>query len=216
MYSREKDEKLMNEGLRVGDRFEHRYRVAPDKVVRHLFPEADEFATFPDVLATGFMVGLMEWACVRAMAPYLQPGEGSLGTAIAVTHTAPTPPGWTVTVTVELTAIAGRRLRWHVSAHDGLDHIGAGTHERAVIDLDGFHGKLEDKQRRGAAAVLNSADDQAAAGGCQGGRGLASWTTFGGPRPLRLLRSGSTGGRASREDRGTEPLDNAFSPDERG
>jgi fluoroacetyl-CoA thioesterase len=135
----------MKDGLCAGERFSHRYLVPPDKTVRHLYPESDDFAAFPEVFATGFMVGLMELACVRAMAPYLEPGEGSLGTAICVTHTAATPPGLTVTVDVELLEVQKRRLSWRVTAHDGVDQIGSGTHERAVITLDRFKAKVEEK-----------------------------------------------------------------------
>ena len=137
----------MKDCLEIGERFTHRYVVPPDKTVRHLYPEAPEFAVFPEVFATGFMVGLMEWACLRAMAPCLEPGEGSLGTAVCVTHTAATPPGFTVTVTAELLKVRGRRLSWQVTAHDGVDEIGSGTHERAVVTMDRFHARMREKTR---------------------------------------------------------------------
>ena len=38
----------------------------------------------PEVFATGFMVGLMEWTCVQLLEPHLDAGEGSLGTHIDV------------------------------------------------------------------------------------------------------------------------------------
>ena len=135
----------MRDELPVGQSFTHRYQVPKNKTVRHIYPEAAEFQSFPEVFATGFLVGLMEWACVRAMAPWLEPGEGSVGTGICVTHTAATPPGLTVTVTCELAEAQGRRLSWRVSAHDGVDEIGSGTHERAVIQVDRFVAKVERK-----------------------------------------------------------------------
>ncbi|MEU4683769.1 fluoroacetyl-CoA thioesterase [Streptomyces xinghaiensis] len=146
----------MREGLLTGEKFTHRYRVPRDKTVPHLYPESPEFSTFPEVFATGFMVGLMEWTCVRAMEPYLEAGEGSLGTAICVSHTAATPPGFTVTVTAELLGIEGRRLKWQVTAHDGVHEIGAGTHERAVIDVERFTTSLEKKIGRASAETGES------------------------------------------------------------
>ncbi|KNE80881.1 MULTISPECIES: fluoroacetyl-CoA thioesterase [Streptomyces] len=142
----------MRDGLRVGEVFTHSYVVPPDKTVRHLYPESPEFAGFPEVFATGFMVGLMEWTCVRALTPHLEPGEGSLGTEIRVTHTAATPPGLTVTVTAELLSVEKRRIRWRVTAHDGVDAIGSGTHERAVVTLDRFTAGMREKLARGTAA----------------------------------------------------------------
>lgn len=135
----------MKPNLAPGLIYTHRYTVPPEKVVRHIYPEACEFQDFPDVFATGYMVALMEWACVKAMLPFMEEGEGSLGTHVNVSHTAPTPPGFTITVTATLTRIEGRRLWWDVAAHDGIDEIGRGTHERAVISKERFAEKLKAK-----------------------------------------------------------------------
>jgi fluoroacetyl-CoA thioesterase len=141
----------MKEDLLVGEEFIHHYPVPQNKTVRHLYAESKEFSTFPEVFATGFMVGLMEWACVRAMSPFMESGEGSVGTAIRVTHTAATPPGLTVQVTVRLLERQGKLLTWNVTAHDGVDEIGAGTHERIVIDVDRFNKGVEKKRLRALA-----------------------------------------------------------------
>jgi fluoroacetyl-CoA thioesterase len=92
----------------------------------------------------------MEWACMEAMQPHLDAGEQSVGTAICVSHTAATPPGLTVAVEVKLTKVEGRRLFFEVSAHDGVDPIGSGTHERFVIDGARFARKAEEKGRAAA------------------------------------------------------------------
>ena len=39
----------------------------------------------------------------------------------------------------------GRRLTFTVTAHDGTDLIGEGTHERALIDLGRFEAKVKAK-----------------------------------------------------------------------
>jgi fluoroacetyl-CoA thioesterase len=124
-----------------------RYRVPADKTVPHVYPESEIFRAMPGVFATAYMVGLMEWACMEAMQPHLDAGEQSVGTAICVSHTAATPPGLTVAVEVKLTRIEGRRLSFEVSAHDGVDPIGSGTHERTVIDGARFARKAEEKGR---------------------------------------------------------------------
>lgn len=138
----------MKPGLEVGAEFVHAYDVPRTKTVRYIFREAAEFADFPEILATGFMVALMEWACTRALQPYLDAGEGSLGIRICVSHDAPTPPGLTVTVRARVVSIDGKRLTWHVVAHDGIDEIGRGSHTRALIDLDRFNRRLRKKSRR--------------------------------------------------------------------
>ena len=60
-------------------------------------------------------------------------------------HTAATPPGLTVEVKARLESVEGRKLVFAVSAHDGIDAITAGTHERHVIDADRFVRKLAAK-----------------------------------------------------------------------
>src|SRR5947209_9412773 len=108
------------------------FAVPPTKTVPHLYPEVADFQNMPAVFATGYMVGLMEWACMQLMAPHLDPGEGSLGVHIDVSHTAATPPGFTITADVECTEVVGKRIPSKVKAHDGVDRIGVGQHERFV------------------------------------------------------------------------------------
>ncbi len=123
-----------------------RYTIPRDKTVPHLYPEADDFQVMPAVLATGYLVGLCEWACIDLIKPHLQwPDEQSLGTHVNFSHVAATPPGLTVTVNSKLVAVEGRKLLFEVSAHDGIDAISAGTHERHVIDAARFNTKLSQK-----------------------------------------------------------------------
>lgn len=80
--------------LQPGLSYEFRFTIPEDKTVPFLYPEAPEFQAMPRVLATGFMVGLFEWACIKAVNPHLEwPAEQTVGTAVAVSHIAATPPG---------------------------------------------------------------------------------------------------------------------------
>jgi fluoroacetyl-CoA thioesterase len=135
----------MKPSLVAGLDFTFRYRVADDKTVPHVYPESPLFREMPAVFATAYLVGLLEWACIEALQPHLDAGEASVGTAIAVSHGAATPPGFTVTVQVSLMRIEGRRLSFTVRAHDGVDVISEGTHERFVIDRERFTRKLAEK-----------------------------------------------------------------------
>ena len=129
------------------------YRVPDDKTVPHLYPEVADFQAMPRVFATGFMVGLIEWACMQLMAPHLDAGEGSLGVHIDVNHTAATPPGFTVTVDVECTEVVGKKISFKVQAHDGVDQIGAGRHERFVVSWDRFNSNVAAKAAKAAERV---------------------------------------------------------------
>ncbi len=129
-----------------------RYTVPPERTVPHLYPEAEDFQVMPRVLATGYLVGLCEWACIDLIRPHLDwPSEQSLGTHVNLSHVAATPPGLTITVATRLTAVDGRKLSFAVSAHDGLDTITEGTHERHVIDATRFNAKVTHKLERSRA-----------------------------------------------------------------
>ncbi len=137
----------MKPTLRAGLKHRFSYTVPQSKTVPFLYREAPELQGMPEVLATGFMIGLMEWTCVQLLAPHLDPGEGSLGTHIDVNHTAATPAGLTVTVDAECTVVDGRRLTFDLKAHDNVDLIGKGRHERFVVAWDRFNAKVAEKAK---------------------------------------------------------------------
>ena len=139
----------MKETLKPGIRYQHKFLLPPTKTVPALYPEAQEFLLMPEVFATGFLVGFLEWACIKAVIPHLDwPEEQSLGTHLDVSHEAATPPGLEVTASVELIAVQGRKLTFTVSAHDGVDLISRGRHERFVIDKQRFDAKVVAKAAR--------------------------------------------------------------------
>jgi fluoroacetyl-CoA thioesterase len=139
----------MKDTLKAGLIYQFRFTIPATKTVPHLYPESALFQEMPQVLATGFMVGLMEWACIEAIRPHLDwPREQSLGTLVNFAHLAATPPGLTVTVDVSLTKVEGRKLEFFLTAHDGVDKIAEGSHERIVIDAARFNAKVADKARK--------------------------------------------------------------------
>ncbi len=136
----------MKQTLRPGLEGVFRYTVPESKTVPRIYEEAPDFQMMPAVFATGFMVALMEWACIELIKPHLDwPAEQSLGTHVNLSHTAATPPGMTIEVRTRLETVDGRRLVFRVSAHDGVDAITEGTHERHVIDAARFARKIESK-----------------------------------------------------------------------
>ena len=136
----------MKESLQPGLSFEFRFQVPETRTVPYLLPESPEFQLMPNVLASGFMVGLIEWACIQAVNPHLDwPQEQTVGIGFALNHTAATPPGLTVTVRVTLKEKEGRKLTFAVVADDGVDQISEGSHERFVIDAAKFNAKAAAK-----------------------------------------------------------------------
>lgn len=138
----------MKASLKPGIRTQHRFVVPSSKTVPALYPESPEFVAMPEVFATGFLVGFLEWACIKAINPHLDwPQEQTLGTHIDVSHEAATPPGLEVTATVELIEVDGRRLVFAVEAHDGVDLISRGRHERFVINREKFDARIGAKKK---------------------------------------------------------------------
>ncbi len=144
----------MKPTLLPGAKTEFSFRVPASKTVPNLYPEAHEFQQMPKVFATGFMVGLMEWTCLKVLEDHLDEGEGSLGVHINVSHLAATVPHQVVTVEAVVTKVDGRRVAFHVKARDELDVIGEGEHERVIVTWDKFISRVNDKAKRARVAGI--------------------------------------------------------------
>ena len=136
----------MKKSLKGGIEHELRFRIPEAKTVPALYPESSEFQIMPRVFATGFMVGLIEWACIEAVNPHIDwPEEQTVGIRINVDHTAATPPGFEVCAHVKLLRVEGRHLIFETVLNDGVDVISKGTHERFIIDAGKFNRKAQQK-----------------------------------------------------------------------
>jgi fluoroacetyl-CoA thioesterase len=139
----------MKDTLKPGLTFEFKYEVPENKTVPYLYPEFEEGQVMPKVLATGYMVGLFEFACIKAVNPHLDwPREQTVGISIKVDHTAATPPGLTVTVRGKLEKVEGRKLTFSITAEDGVDPISQGSHERFIIDGEKFNAQIKSKMEK--------------------------------------------------------------------
>jgi fluoroacetyl-CoA thioesterase len=110
------------------------------------------------VFATGFMIMLMERACTEFLGEHLEPGEGSVGVHVDVSHLAATPVGMTVTVDAECAQIIDRHIAFNVKAHDGVDLISEGRHERFVVAWEKFNQRVAEKAK--AAGALETANNE--------------------------------------------------------
>ena len=124
----------------VGARGTFELRVA-DEHLANRFKDA----TLPAVLATPVMIMAMENAALNAIKPHLAPGQSAVGTRVDVEHLAATPIGRTITAEAEVTRVDGRRIEFAVVAFDGAERIGAGSHQRIVIEFDRFNERLRAK-----------------------------------------------------------------------
>ena len=97
------------------------------------------------VYATAMMIALIEKAAVYSVEPYLEPGQGTVGTLVNVTHCSATPLGMKVHAETELVEVDRRRLVFKVAAYDERGLIGEGMHERFIIDNARFQAKADSK-----------------------------------------------------------------------
>lgn len=101
---------------------------------------------FPLVLSTPRMISFMERTAAAAVGPYLQEGQGTVGTVVNIRHLGASPVGMEVRVRAELLEVDRRRLRYKVEAWDTVEKIGEGEHERFIIDQSRFDARLAEKQ----------------------------------------------------------------------
>src|SRR5437763_10831867 len=116
------------------------------RVMRAHLANTFKDAMLPEVFATPMMITAMENAALNALRDYLDPGESAVGIAVDIRHMAATPVGHQVTAEAEVTGIDGRRVKFRVSARDENEEIGAGTHERMVIDRARLDARLHQKR----------------------------------------------------------------------
>jgi fluoroacetyl-CoA thioesterase len=137
----------MHPTFQPGLRFEWHYTVPERATVPRLYHDTLFCHDMPDVLATGYLVGMMELACLHGMMPYVDwPQEQSLGTMVSFQHLAPTPPGMTLHIRGEVLEVAGRRVRFRVEAWDEVEKVCEGIHERHLIDPARFRDKVARKE----------------------------------------------------------------------
>ena len=98
------------------------------------------------VFATPSMIALMEQAAATSLLPYLDEGQGSVGIHLDVSHQAATPVGMKVWAESEVIEVTGKQIIFSVSAYDDCGLIGQGTHKRALINIDRFMAKTEQKK----------------------------------------------------------------------
>jgi fluoroacetyl-CoA thioesterase len=106
-------------------------------------------ASAPDVFSTMALGALVETTAADWLAGYLDSGQMSVGAQLVINHTAPTPEGLTVTVTVRLVEAAPPRYDFEWTASDGVDEIGHGTHQRFAVDRARFESRVERKRQPG-------------------------------------------------------------------
>lgn len=101
----------------------------------------------PPVYSTPDMIRLMETAAFRALQPYCEGDEITVGTSINIEHRAASGIGARIKAEAALESFDGRFYTLRVTAHDGVQEIGRGTVGRAVVSIAKFVNKMKNGTR---------------------------------------------------------------------
>ena len=129
------------EDLKPGDTASLSVKAAPEHFASKIVSGT------PDVFSTPALGALVEKTAAEWVGTYLAAEQMTVGAQIVINHTAATPEGLTVTATVTLAAVDGRKLDFTWTATDGVDEVGNGTHQRFVVDRGRFEQRLAAKRQ---------------------------------------------------------------------
>jgi predicted thioesterase len=129
----------MADGPNVGDEAQGSVTVAPEH-----YASAMVVGT-PDVFSTPSLGALVEKTAADFLHGFVEDGQMSVGTQLVINHTAATPGGKQVTVTVKLEGVEAPRYDFTWTAADEAEEVGNGTHQRFVVDRERFLGRLARK-----------------------------------------------------------------------
>jgi fluoroacetyl-CoA thioesterase len=125
----------MSDELKIGDSRTERFAVSDEDCTTR-----GEFR----ILSTPSLVGHMERTAMRLMEGSIGPEKATVGTYVGITHTAPALLGQEVSVTAEVTGIAGSRTTFTIAASDATEELAKAEHERFTVDL----ARLEERLRK--------------------------------------------------------------------
>ena len=98
------------------------------------------------VLSTPILAAVMENAAMCCAAQFLDEGETTVGTYIAIEHLSATPVGMSFSATATLTEANGRELVFEIEASDERGIIGKASHKRFVVLHEKFQAKVDAKK----------------------------------------------------------------------
>ncbi len=115
--------------------FPRNLQASVEKVVEFQWTIAAYNPDLPAIFSTPAMIGLMEVAAAKAIAPHLLDGTISVGTRIEVDHLKAVPQGTLVQANARLIGYEGRFLVFEVEARAKDLLIGRGKVYRAIVPL---------------------------------------------------------------------------------
>ena len=108
---------------------------------------AVEFAGngMPAVVSTPSLVGFLERTARETFAEFLDADERSVGIEIDLKHLAPTPIGQTIHCSARVIFVEDKKVTFQIEARDERELIARGLHKRAIIRLEKFSKRVQEK-----------------------------------------------------------------------
>lgn len=126
--------------LQIGDSFSHEYEVKKDHSAKYMTSGGLE------VLATPMLICYVENACMDFIGKELDEAHGTVGAAVSLNHTAPTPIGDKITVRGKLVNIHKDKIfSFEVECFDSRGKVADGSHTRVIVDSRKFMERLADR-----------------------------------------------------------------------
>lgn len=101
----------------------------------------------PPVYSTPDMIRLMETAAFRALQPFCEGDEITVGTSINIEHRAASGVGSHIKAEAVLESFDGRFYAVRVTARDDIQEIGRGTVGRAVVSVGKFLERMQNRSK---------------------------------------------------------------------
>ena len=102
-----------------------------DVTKKHIIDFADD--VMPEILSTPWLIWFLEHTARKAVLPFLDPEESTVGAIVNVEHIAPTPVGARVRCQAKVIYIDKRLFSFELRAWDEQELICRGTHKLKVI-----------------------------------------------------------------------------------
>ena len=128
----------MKETLKVGIEKSCRHIIDKDRTIGFLGDDCLVYGT-PNLLYD------IEILCRDLLLEHSDPGEDSVGTKVALDHTGPTLLTMWVVLTVTITEVKGRAIKFELTARDALEQVANCKHSRFVVDVESTVKRLKGK-----------------------------------------------------------------------
>lgn len=112
----------------------------------HAIDFADD--ELPAVLSTPWLIWFLEHAARKAVLPFLDAGQSTVGTEIELEHLAATPLGHRVVCSARVVRTQSNEVWFQLEARDETERIARGFHKLRIISKRRLADRVARKRRR--------------------------------------------------------------------